>query len=247
MNSRAVCAVIIGNEVLTAKVTEANGALLIRRLRERGVELNSVHLVRDEVDEIVEQLLACRRRARYVITSGGVGPTHDDVTVRAVALALQRPVVRLPEMEARIRGYYGERPVPAEALRMAEAPAGASLVPSADPRFPVLECDGVFMLPGVPQLFKVHLEAVLARLPGKTLAFGQLFLSVGEPEIAAALDAIALARPHVAIGSYPLWGEGLEHKVRLTIEHERPDEVRATMAALEAALGASAIVRREGP
>lgn len=247
MNPRAVCAVIIGNEVLTAKVTEANGALLIRRLRERGVELNSVHLVRDEVDEIVEQLHACRRRARYVITSGGVGPTHDDVTVRAVALSLQRPVIRLPEMEERIRGYYGDRPVPAEALRMAEAPAGATLVPSSDPRFPVLECDGIYMLPGVPQLFKVHLEAVLARLPGKPLAYGQLFLSVGEPEIAAALDKIALQRPHVAIGSYPLWGEGLDHKVRLTIEHELEDQVKATMAEIEDALGAAVVVRREGP
>lgn len=247
MNPRAVCAVIIGNEVLTAKVTEANGALLIRRLRERGVELNSVHLVRDEVDEIVEQLVACRRRARYVITSGGVGPTHDDVTVRAVALALQRPVIRLPEMEERIRGYYGARPVPPEALRMAEAPAGATLVPSADPRFPVLACDGIYMLPGVPQLFKVHLEAVLAELPGKPIAFGQIFLRVGEAEIAAALDKIALRRPHVSIGSYPLWGDGHDHKVRLTIENEHADEVRATMAELEAALGLAAIVRSEGP
>lgn len=247
MNPRAVCGVIIGNEVLTAKVTEANGALLIRRLRERGVELHSVHLVRDDVDEIVEQLVACRRRARFVITSGGVGPTHDDVTVRAVALSLQRPVIRLPEMEARIRGFYGERRVPPEALRMAEAPAGATLVPSADPRFPVLECDGVFMLPGVPQLFRVHLEAVLGRLPGRPLAFGQLFLSVGESEIAAVLDRVALARPHVAIGSYPTWGEGLDFKVRLTIEHEHVAEVQDAMAALEAGLGAGAVVRREGP
>ena len=121
MNPRAVCAVIIGNEVLTAKVVEANGTLLIRRLRERGIELSSVHLVRDEVDELVEQLAACRRRARYVITSGGVGPTHDDVTVRAVALALQRPVVRLPEMEARIRAYYAGRAMPFIQLKHATA------------------------------------------------------------------------------------------------------------------------------
>src|SRR4051812_25268586 len=112
MNPRAVSGVIIGNEVLTAKVTEANGALLIRRLRERGVELNSVHMVRDEVADLVEQLAICRRKTRFIITSGGVGPTHDDVTVRAVALALQRPVIRLPEMEQRIRSYYGDRPVP---------------------------------------------------------------------------------------------------------------------------------------
>ncbi len=245
MNPRAVSAVIIGNEVLTAKVTEAYGALLIRRCRERGVELQSVHVIRDEVDDIVEQLVACRRKARFIITSGGVGPTHDDVTVRAVALTLQRPVIRLPELEARIRGYYGERPVPAEALRMSEAPAGATLIPTEEGHFPVLECDGVFMLPGVPQLFRMHLEAVLAGLPGTPGSMRQLFLNVGEADIAAALDAVACARPHVALGSYPTWGEGVDHKVRLTIEHESADETAAALDALKAALGAAAIVREE--
>ncbi len=245
MNPKAVCAVIIGNEVLTAKVVEANGTHLIRRLRERGVELDSMHFVRDEVDALVEQLSACRRRARFLITSGGVGPTHDDVTVRAVALTLQRPVVRLPEMESRIRAYYAERTVPTEALRMAEAPAGSTLIQSEDPRFPVLECDGIYMLPGVPQLFKVHLEAVLQRLPGKPGVLRQLFLSVGEADIAAALDGVARARPHVALGSYPTWGEGSDHRVRLTVEHESGAEVDATVSALEAALGAGVILRRE--
>ena len=245
MNPRAVCAVIIGNEVLTAKVVEANGTHLIRRLRERGVELASMHLVRDEVDDLVEQLAACRRRARFVITSGGVGPTHDDVTVRAVALALQRSVVRLPEMEARIRAYYSDRPMPEEALRMAEGPAGSTLIASEDPRFPVLECDGVFMLPGVPQLFKMHLEAVLQQLPGKPGVLRQLFLSVGEADIAHALDAVARARPHVALGSYPTWGEANDHRVRLTVEHESAAEVDAGVEALVNALGAGAIIRRE--
>lgn len=238
-----VAAVIIGNEVLTAKVTEANGALLIRRLRERGVELDSVHLVRDDVDDIVEQLAACRRRARFVITSGGVGPTHDDVTVRAVALALQRPVVRLPDMEARVRSYYGDRPVPPEALRMAEAPEGSELIPSDDARFPVLACDGVFMLPGVPQLFRVHLEAVLPRLPGVPVCLRQLYLSRSEADIAAALDAVALANPHVAIGSYPTWGEEADHKVRLTVEHLDPGRVEAALAELRARLPPGAILR----
>ena len=245
MNPRAVCAVIIGNEVLTAKVTEANGAHLIRRFRERGVELNSVHLVRDEVDELVEQLAACRRKARFLVTSGGVGPTHDDVTVRAVALALQRPVVRLPEMEHRIRTYYGDRPVPPEALRMAEGPAGSTLMPSDDLRFPVLECDGVFMLPGVPQLFKVQLEAVLAKLPGKPVVLRQLFLSVGEAEIAAALDGVAMKWPHVALGSYPTWDDSADHRVRLTVEHESAAVADETLAALEFALGPKVLLRKE--
>ncbi|MFZ5443232.1 MAG: competence/damage-inducible protein A [Myxococcota bacterium] len=243
-NPRALSAIIIGNEVLTAKVTEANGALVIRRCRERGIELDSIHFVRDDVDAIVEQVVACRRRSGFLITSGGVGPTHDDVTVRAIALALQRPVIRLPALEARIRGYYVDRPVPAEAMRMAEAPAGATLIPAGEPHFPVLECAQVFMLPGVPQLFRLHLEAVLPRLPGKPVSLRQLFLDASEADIAAVLDAVALARPHVALGSYPTWGDA-DHKVRITIEHESETETAAAVAELEAKLKPGAILRRE--
>ena len=242
--SNAVSAVIIGNEVLTAKVTEANAALLIRRFRERGVELASVHFIRDEVDEIVEQLTACRRRAKFIITSGGVGPTHDDVTVRAVSLALKREVVRLPEMEARIRSFFETRgAVPPEALRMAEAPSGSRLLPSEDIRFPVLACDGIYMLPGVPQLFRVHLETVLKELPGKPVVLRQLFLDASESEIAATLDAVAMSKPHVAIGSYPT-SDNADYRVKLTVEHVDAAEVDAVTDALKSSL--AKFIVREG-
>lgn len=241
----ALSALIIGNEVLTAKVSEANGAHVIKRCRERGVEVQSLHFVHDDVDAIVEAIQLTRRRAQFLVTSGGVGPTHDDVTVRAVALALARDVVRLPEMEERIRAYYGDRPVPPEALRMAEGPAGSTLLPSEDVRFPVLECDRIFMLPGVPQLFKVQFEAVLARVPGQPLSLRQLYLSVGEAEIAAALDTVSRARPAVAIGSYPTWGDAADHRVKLTIEHASADETASTVAELKRALPQGSIVRED--
>lgn len=243
--SAALSALIIGNEVLTAKVTEANGGHVIKRCRERGVEVQAVHFVRDDVDAIVEAIQLARRRVKFVITSGGVGPTHDDVTVRAVALALNRDVVRLPEMEARLRAYYAERPMPPEAMRMAEGPAGSVLLPSEDLRFPVLECDGVFMLPGVPQLFKIQFEAVLARFPARPLSLRQLYLSVGEADIAHALDAVALARPTVAIGSYPTWGEGADHRVKLTIEHPSADETASVVAELKRTLPSGCVVRED--
>src|SRR5215472_13823449 len=110
--------VVIGNEVLSAKVQEQNGAHLIKRLRERGVPLRCLVIVLDEIDAIVEAVAAARRSAKYVITSGGIGPTHDDVTVRAVALALGRKVVRAGWLEERIREYYGGRTT-REALRLA--------------------------------------------------------------------------------------------------------------------------------
>ena len=245
MSPPAVSALIIGNEVLTAKVVEANGAHLVRRFRERGVRLQSLHVVTDEVDCIVEALLLARRRAAFVVTSGGVGPTHDDVTVRAVSLALGRRVVTVPRLAALLRQVWGAHEPPPEAMRMAEAPEGWELVESADDRFPVVLCDGVFMLPGVPELFKVQLEAVLGRLPGTPVALRSLFLRSRESDIASALDRLARDLPQVAFGSYPTFDRTLDHKVKVTIEHEDPGTVEAAAVRLRADLPQGSIVREE--
>jgi molybdopterin-biosynthesis enzyme MoeA-like protein len=127
---------------------------------------------------------------------------------------------------------------------MAEAPAGSRLIPCGDTRFPVLACDTTYLLPGVPALFRVQLEAVMPELPGTPVTLRQLFLNARESEIAATLDAVALKRPHVAIGSYPTWGEEADHRVKLTIEHVDAKEVSAAFDELKAALGSFVI--REG-
>lgn len=238
-----VAGVIIGNEVLTAKVVDQNGAHLIARLREHGASLVSLQVVPDEVDAIVEAICLAKRRARSVITSGGVGPTHDDVTVRAVALALGRPVVRLPEMVEILKSAHGDRPLPDAALRMAEAPQGAELLATGDTRFPVLGCEGIFMLPGVPSYFRAQLEAVLARIPPVPLTLRVLYLALGESEVAKALDGVALAMPHVAIGSYPIFDKDADYRVKLTVEHREPDVAQAAVDALKAALPGGAVIR----
>lgn len=244
MSVAPAAGLIIGNEVLTAKVVEANGSHLITRLRERGVPLAAVMIVPDEVDPIVEALQLLKRRAKHIITSGGVGPTHDDVTVRAVALALGRRVVRLREVEAMVKAHYGEKVTP-EAMRIADAPEGSELLSQEGMRFPVLACDGIYMLPGVPPLFRLQLETVLSRLEGASVVVKVLYLSAGEPEIAHALDAVALAMPHVALGSYPNFDEALGFKVKLTIEHARAGPVDEAVARLEATLPPGCILRRE--
>jgi molybdenum cofactor synthesis domain-containing protein len=243
--SPGVAAIIIGNEVLTAKVTEANGAHLIRRCRERGVRLVSVHVVPDEVDFIVEAVLLARRRAKYVITSGGVGPTHDDVTVRAVSLALGRPVVTLPKMVTILRDAWGETPPPAEALRMAEGPEGAQLIASSDTRFPVLMASDVYMLPGVPELFRSQLETVVARLPGQPVSLRTLYLQARESDLARVLDATAAAMPDVAFGSYPTFDATLDYRVKVTIEHADQARVAAASERLRRDFPAGIIVRED--
>lgn len=238
-----VAALIIGNEVLSAKVTEANGSLLIQRCRALGIAIVSVHLVPDEIDAVVEALMLARRRARWVLTSGGIGPTHDDLTVRAVALSLGRAVVQLPDMAALIeRAYEGQVP-PAAAMRLSEGPAGSRLLYSPELHYPVLACDNVFMLPGVPQLFRLQLEVVLRDLPQDRLALRTLYLNASESDIASVLDAVALDRPDVAIGSYPTFDPAHDYRVKVTVEHRHADQVSQVVERLTRELPPGSVLR----
>jgi molybdenum cofactor synthesis domain-containing protein len=243
MERTGAAAVIIGNEVLTAKVVDANGPLLIRRLREVGIPLRSVEIIPDDVDIIIEAVARARSRAPYVFTSGGIGPTHDDVTVRAVALALGRQVVRLPEMVELVR-RRSENLTP-EALRLADAPEGAVLLPQEGTWFPVLTVDNIFLLPGVPQLFKLQLETVLARLRGTPVHLCSLYLRLGESAIAAVLDRVALDMPHVAIGSYPVFDATLDYRVKVTVEAPEAAPVAQAVARIRGGLPADAVLRQE--
>jgi molybdenum cofactor synthesis domain-containing protein len=241
---QGAAAVIIGNEVLSAKVEEQNGALLVRRLKERGVPLRWMAVVPDEVDAIVGAVSHARGVARYIFTSGGIGPTHDDVTVRAVALALGRPVVRLPELEALVFKHYGAR-APAEAMRLAEAPEGATLLCQEGIWYPVIACEGVFLLPGVPQLFRVQLESVLPRIEGEPVRLRTLYLDVGETEIAQVLDRVALENAEVAIGSYPTFDKAMDYRVKLTVEHASAERVDRVVDRLRRELPAGHVLREE--
>jgi molybdenum cofactor synthesis domain-containing protein len=240
--------VVVGSEVLSAKVPDENGPWLARRLRELGVELRSVTTVADRVDDIVEAVDRERRRTGWLFTSGGVGPTHDDVTVAAVARALGRPLTRHPGLveviEAIHRRHHGGEAAPEVALRMAEVPAGTELV--GDQGYPTLLCANVIMLPGVPRFFRYQFDRVSTLLGGAPFRLAVLYLSEREERIAAPLDAVARAHPRVEVGSYPQFDDG-DHLVRVTVESRDLEAVRAALAALLAALPAGAVLRVEGP
>ena len=237
-------AIIVGNEGLSAKVTEENGAHLTQRFRQRGIPLRMLTIVPDEIDAIVDAVERSRRVARWVVTSGGVGPTHDDVTVRAVALALGRTVVRVPRLVEEVRKHFGERTTP-EALRLADAPEGSELLQPRGNWYPILVCEDVFMLPGVPSLFRSMLETVLERLPSTPLYVRNLYLRLGESDLARALDAVALAMPDVAIGSYPQFDRSLDDRVKVTIEAPRLSVVEEAARRLSALWPTDAVVRIE--
>jgi molybdenum cofactor synthesis domain-containing protein len=242
--SLSVASVIIGNEVLSAKVRDLNGPYLVEQLSKRGIPVTGIFTVPDQVDAIVEAVLLAKRRASIVITSGGIGPTHDDVTVRAVSLALNRRVVRIPEMEALLTEAFQGHPS-AAALRMAEGPQGSRLITSADTRFPVLACESIYMLPGVPQLFRVQCEMILAEWPAQTCCLKTLYLDANESDLAPGLDTVALGMPAVSIGSYPTWDAEENYRVKVTFEHSQAIQVEAAVARFRELLPPSCVVLRE--
>ncbi|MBW2213788.1 MAG: competence/damage-inducible protein A [Deltaproteobacteria bacterium] len=160
---RTAAALIIGNEILSGKIADTNTTLLARLLFDLGIELRRVVVCPDEVDTIGKDLSDLRSTHDLVFTSGGVGPTHDDVTIDGVAESFGRPVVRSVAVEKMIRKYYGDRATEAH-FRMANMPEGAEMIRSSDAPWPTVVIENVFVLPGVPEIFELKLTDLRKRL-----------------------------------------------------------------------------------
>jgi molybdenum cofactor synthesis domain-containing protein len=246
MKTPIAAVLVIGNEVLSAKVRDENGPYAARRLHDRGVQLAAVLTLPDRLDVLEEAIVRERQRVDWLFTSGGVGPTHDDVTALAVSRALRRPLVRHPQMVETIRGWHlrhGAEP-PEAALRMADVPEGTRLV--GDLAYPVMVVENVVMLPGPPQFFRVQFDLFTAALESTPFQLACVYVSIPEDRFAAELDRIASQHPEVEIGSYPRFDEA-DHRVRITFESKDRGRVEEAMLAFLAVLPAGAVVRREDP
>lgn len=249
---------LIGDELLTGKVRDENGFALAKALRRRGIRLVEICTVGDDLEEIGAALLRLCRRADLVFTSGGVGPTHDDRTLEAIARATARPLVRNAEMEGQLRLYYGERITDA-ALRMSDLPEGTLL--RAMPGWPVLRLDlpetRVYILPGVPGLLRAkleHLEAIEGELPtGDGWHLVVLHTSLDESHLAGLLDAVVAEFPEVEVGSYPRWSRTsdgrIQMHVRVTFEGPRAvaSRIDAAKDRLTETLPPGALLAHEPP
>ena len=245
---------LIGNELLSGKIRDQNGHELAKMMRRRGIRLVEQCTVEDDLGAIGEALLRLLARAPLVFTSGGVGPTHDDVTMEAVALAIGRPLRRDPAMERTLRAHFGERLTEA-ALKMADLPEGTIL--TAARGWPVMRLDldhgrRLYILPGIPELCRAKIEA-LEKIPGELPDAGgwvleTLHTELDEADLASALNRVVADYPGVEIGSYPRWLRGeaghLRCVVGVTFEAIGPDAGRASEArdALARALGAAAVL-----
>lgn len=239
-NPHTAALVLVGNEILSGKIRDDNGTYLLRELRELGVEMRRVEVVPDEEDLIVDAVQRCRSCAAHVFTSGGIGLTHDDITVPSVARALDRPVVHHPEIMAMLRAHYGE--LDEFRRRLAEVPEGAELLwGSPRLRFPAILAEEILILPGVPSLFAQKFDAVKERYRAPPIALVNLFLSVGEDRIAAVLTEATGRFAGIAIGSYPRFDDEADHRVKVTVESRDPVLVEACATFLRERIGAGVL------
>ncbi|HVU05056.1 MAG TPA: competence/damage-inducible protein A [Polyangiaceae bacterium] len=222
-------ALLVGNELLSGKVHEANLVELARTLRSVGVRLCRVVMVPDEMDVIAREVRALSDAHDVVFTSGGVGPTHDDITIEAVAKGFGVRAFVHPEFEALLRTVYGERMTDGH-LRMALVPEGADLVNHPEARWPTVRMKNVWILPGVPEAFRMKLAVVRDNVRGASVFVTRTVLTkMDEPDLKPLLDRVVAAHPGVDVGSYPKWFDPT-YKTKITFDSKDGAAVEAALA-----------------
>lgn len=202
---------VIGDEILSGRTQDKNVAQVATWLNDQGIRLAEVRIVPDDLERIAETVNALRSAHDYLFTTGGIGPTHDDITVDAMAAAFEVPVVIHPEARAILEDYYRDRPggLNEARLRMARVPEGAELIPNPSSGAPGVKIGNVYILAGVPYIAASMLEALSGKLEGgRPMVSVTIGARAAESEVADLLRETEADHPGVAIGSYPFFKDG---------------------------------------
>ena len=238
--------IVIGDEILSGRTQDKNIAQIALWLNLQGIRLKEVRVVADVEGAIVEAVNTLRARNDYLFTTGGIGPTHDDITVDAIAAALGVGVVHHPEASAMLAGYYEKRGGLTEArLRMARVPEGADLIPNRMSGAPGIRHGNIFIMAGVPHITAGMLDALTGTLEGgKPLLSVSVGCWVAESEISELLVATEKAHEGCQIGSYPFFREGKtgSNFVIRSTEQSALDGCAAALAAALDAMGRPAVM-----
>lgn len=207
----ALC--VIGDEILSGRTQDKNIAQLATWLNDQGIELAEVRVVPDQEDRIVAAVNALRTSHDYCFTTGGIGPTHDDITVDSIAAAFEVPVIVHPEAKRMIEDYYRNRAdgltLTEARLRMARTPEGAELIVNSSSGAPGVKMDNVYILAGVPWIAAAMMDALTGTLEGGTpVTSVTIGARAPESDVADLLRTTQEAHPGVTIGSYPFFKDG---------------------------------------
>jgi molybdenum cofactor synthesis domain-containing protein len=203
------CVLIIGNEILSGRTQDANLAFLARGLDEAGIRVREARVITDDATAIITTLNAVRHTFDYVFTTGGIGPTHDDITAQSVADAFGVPLIMHPEAKRLLETHYPPGHLNEARLRMAMVPDGAALLPNPISRAPGFRIGNVFVLPGVPSIMQGIFEQLKYRLRGGERVLSRsVSCHLAEGTLARDLGALQSRYPDLEIGSYPYFRRG---------------------------------------
>lgn len=207
---------IIGNEILSGKTIDANTPYLCRELRALGVEVRDVQVIPDEVDVIAERARHLSQAYDLVFTSGGVGPTHDDVTIEGIAKAFGKKVVRHPHLADILKKWYGHE-TNEDRLKMAEMPEGSELRGGEKLSYPVVVCGNVYIFPGIPEILREKFEALKESFREDPFHLRIVYVKTPEGKLAAHMNQLVAEYPELLVGSYPEMNNPRYH-VKVTLE-----------------------------
>ena len=203
------CVVVIGNEILSGRTQDLNISYIGKRCDELGIRLMECRVIPDVPEAILATVDACRRVFDYVFTTGGIGPTHDDITTAVIARLFNRPIERNAAAVIAMQSYYGVDNLNEARLKMADIPVGAMLIDNPVSGAPGFQIENVFVLPGVPIIMQAMFEGITDRLiGGAPMLTGSVVTGLPESILADGLRELQNRYPDVAIGSYPFFRKG---------------------------------------
>jgi len=225
---------VIGDEILSGRTQDKNVGQVAVWLNEQGIRLGEVRIVPDDEPKIASAVNELRLSYDYLFTTGGIGPTHDDITVDSIAAAFGVPVIVHPDARRILESYYATRGGVTDArLRMARVPEGAELIPNAFSGAPGVRMDNVYILAGVPSIAATMLQALKGRLEGgRPMVSLTVGAYVAESEVADLLREAEAAHPGVSIGSYPFMRDGL-HGANFVMRSDDGDLAERTAQELQ--------------
>lgn len=231
--SPSAAVLLIGNELLSGRTQDINLAYIANRMVEKGIRLEEARVISDTPDRIISAVNELRARYTYVFTTGGIGPTHDDITADCVAEAFGVPLPINPDAKSILLAYFKQRDIEVndDRLRMARIPEGGILVKNSVSAAPGFQMQNVFVFAGVPRIMQAMLDSVLPRLDeGQVVHSMTLVCQLGEGAIAAGLRAVQERYPTVDIGSYP--GK-MDDQYRLSLVARGTDEHQLALIKVE--------------
>ena len=234
---------VIGNEILSGKVVDTNSPFLASELRTLGVDLQRILTIPDEVEIIAREVRVMSEAYDYVFTSGGIGPTHDDVTMEAVAQAFDRGVELSQSMYERIERAQGQPPNESQ-RKMAMVPEGSQSVDAGDLWFPVVIVENVHIFPGIPKLLEKKFVSIRDRFTGVPFRLRRIYVTRRESDIADHLHGLLAEFPELMLGSYPRL-DRQDYMVLLTLESRDADYLQRAQDSLLERLPSDAVHKVE--